>query len=276
MSDQRLTRERFLETVSKRVDADNLAEAALLIAAESYENLDVAGYLRQLDDLAEAADAKLGATTGPQRLLGLIDFLGRERGFSGNRDDYYDLRNSYLNEVLDRRVGIPITLALVYLEVGRRVGVELQGVGFPGHFLAVHNGHERTIIDPFFAAVLDEEACADRLRAVLGPDATFDEGLLQAVSPTQILVRMLSNLKLIHLRSKHFEQALACSERILIVEPDLITELRDRAALYLQLECFDAARSDLERFLAVAPDHESADLVHAELVKLRSSGPALH
>ncbi len=270
------TRERFRQTVSDRVDADNLAEAALLIAAESYDNLDVASYLRQLDDLADAARAKLGTATGIQRILGLIDFLGRERGFSGNRDDYYDLRNSYLNEVLDRRVGIPITLTLVYVEVGRRVGVELEGVSFPGHFLAVHNGRERTIVDPFFAAVLDEAACAERLHAVLGPDATFDEELLDAASPAQILVRVLSNLKLIHLRNKHFEQALSCSERILIVQPDLTTELRDRAALYLQLECFDAARADLERFLEVAPDHESADLVHAELVRLRSSGPALH
>lgn len=269
----------------------DLAEAALLIAADEYDAerpapsaaTEVAAYvdryLRELDELAAAARNRIDAVVAARQPIALIDFLAGECGFRGNQDDYYDRRNSYLNDVLDRRLGIPITLALVYIEVGRRVGLEIQGVGFPGHFLALHQSSDRevqTIIDPFFGIALDEEGCADRLRAVAGPDAAFDPSLLSVASSTQILIRMLANLKMIHLRSKNLERALACCERTLLVIPDLPTELRDRAALYLQLECFDSARRDLERFLEVAPHHESAELVHGELVKLRADGPALH
>ena len=269
-------RQRFRAAVGVDDSSVNLAQAALLIAAEAYEDLDVDGYLGRLDALAADARRQIDGASESERITAVIEFLAQQEGFRGNQDDYYDRRNSYFNEVIDRRTGIPITLALVYVEIGRRVGLDIQGVGFPGHFLAIHNGTERTIIDPFFGTTLDEAACSERLQSIMGPEAQFDESLLDVASPRQILVRMLSNLKLIHLREREFEQALACSERVLIVDPDLPTELRDRAALYLQLECFDAARTDLERFLEIAPEHESAALVHAELVKLRSSGPVLH
>ncbi len=270
------TREQFREAVAGPLQTADLARVALLIAAESYPGLDVAQYLQRIDALAEEAKGRLEGTDDAMRVGRLIEFLGRERGFTGNQDDYYDLRNSYLNEVLDRRTGIPITLALLYVEVGRQVGLDIQGISFPGHFLAVHRGSTPTIIDPFFGTALDEAACTERLRATMGPDAEIDERMLEVASPQQILIRMLSNLKLIHLRARDFAAALSCSERILLIHPDLANEIRDRAALYLQLECFDAARADLERFLEIAPQHESAELVRNELVKLRQSGPILH
>lgn len=273
-------RERFAAVVAAPDDAIDLAEAALLIAAEESEQDGLEGYLGHylelLDSLAAGARRRVRNADELGSPAALIEYLAKECRFRGNQDDYYDRRNSYLSDVLDRRVGIPITLAIVYIEIGRRAGLDIRGVGFPGHFLAQHNGAEPTIIDPFYGVVLDRDACAERLRAIAGPDAVLAPEMLSIASTREIISRMLGNLKIIYLRSRSFSEALSCSERILLVNPDHPIELRDRAALYLQLECFDAARKDLERFLEVAPDHDSAELVHGELVKLRARGPSLH
>ena len=268
-------RQRFAEIVSlpdKRID---LAEAALLIAAEAYPGLDIPRYIGMLDDLAAAEGA---ATAGDDatRVRGLLQFLAERRGFRGNQDDYYDRRNSFLTEVLERHTGIPITLTLVYLEVARRLGLALVGVGFPGHFLAKHAAAPELIIDPFFGQMLSRRDCEQRLRAVLGDDATLDASHLRASTPREILIRILRNLKQIYLRARELESALACSERILLVEPELAPELRDRGLLYEQLECFAAARADLERFLALAPDDPTATVVRQRLIELGRAGATLH
>src|SRR5262245_46299178 len=148
-------RDRFAELVGGADDAIDLAEAALLIAAESYPGLDVARYVAALDALAsEAEPAVRGAGSDPERVRRLVQCLAVERRFRGNQNDYYDRRNSFLNEVLERRTGIPITLAVVYMEVARRLGLLVLGVGFPGHFLAKHPGASELIIDPFFGQIL--------------------------------------------------------------------------------------------------------------------------
>jgi len=277
---QTTARERFAAMMAGPDAEIDLAVAALLIAAESDEAIDVdrhvAHYTHRLRELADAARPRIVQTSSGDRLPLLIDYLAREVGFRGNHDDYYDRRNSYLHEVLDRRLGIPITLAVVYITIGRHLGLDIQGVGFPGHFLAVHPGPPRTIIDPFQGIALDEASCAERLRTAAGPTATFAEDMLAPATPRQIVARMLANLKLIHFRAQEFEQALACSERIILAQPDHSSELRDRAVLYLQLECFDAARNDLERFLVLAPNDASADVVRQQLAELHASGPRLH
>ncbi len=269
-------RARFAELAGAPDDAIDLSEAALLIAAEAYPGLDVARYQRALDDLAaQAAPAMRGAAAEAERVRRLVHFLAVERRFRGNQDDYYDRRNSFLNEVLDRRTGIPITLALVYIAVARRLGLVLRGVGFPGHFLVKHGGPGGLIIDPFFGQIVSLQDCEQRLRAVMGPDAQLDPSYLRAARPKEILVRILRNLKQIYLQARELEPALACSERILLVEPDLAQELRDRGLLYEQLECFAAARADLERFLALAPDDPTADAVRARLIDLSRHGATL-
>jgi regulator of sirC expression with transglutaminase-like and TPR domain len=206
----------------------------------------------------------------------LTRFLFAEKGFVGNQADYYDRRNSFLNEVLDRRTGIPITLALVYREVGRRAGLAIHGVGFPGHFLAKVDGQPEIIIDPFFGAVLDESQCHERLREVLGKDAPFDKRYLRAATTREILVRMLNNLKHIYLNAKELERALSCCERILLLTPDNQHELRDRGLLYLQLECYGAAQRDLETFLQLAPDDEHADTIRQSLIEIRRHTVQIH
>lgn len=260
-------------------DADiDLAEAALLIAAEEYPDLDLARCLAQLDELAAGARRRVAAAGSDRaRTEALIDYVMREQRFVGNQDDYYDRRNSFLNDVLERRTGIPITLALVYMEIGRRAGLPVAGIGFPGHFLAKLAGNEEIVFDPFFGHLLSEEQCARRLQAVLGKDTPFDRTYLRAATAREIVVRMLRNLKQIHLQAREYAQALGCSERILLVEPDLPPELRDRGLLYSHLECYAAAQADLERFLALAPDDDSADVVREKLIELqRHAGATLH
>jgi regulator of sirC expression with transglutaminase-like and TPR domain len=268
-------RGRFAAAVQKDEAAIDLAEAALLIAAEAYPALDVARYTAQIDALAGATRAAVErADSDLARAQALVHALAVEHGFSGNRDDYYDRRNSFLNDVLDRRLGIPITLSLVYIEVGRRLGMPLVGVGFPGHFLTKLRGASEIVIDPFFGQILDDAACGERLRQMVGAQATFDRRLLRGAGAREILVRMLRNLKQIHAQAREHEAALACCERILLVEPGLPHELRDRGLLYLELECHAAAQADLERFLTLLPNDPSAAVVHEKLVELRRRGGA--
>lgn len=271
-------RRRFTSLVREADDRLDLTEASLLIAAESYADLDLDHYRRALDRLANGAAPRLRtAASDVERVRALIDFLAGEQQFRGNQDDYYDRRNSFLNEVLDRRIGIPITLALVYIEVARRLDLPVVGVGFPGHFLAKYAGAADVVFDPFFGRVLTEPDCAARLRAVLGADAPFDRRYLRAATAREVLVRILRNLKQIHLQAREYEAALSCSDRILLVDPELAPELRDRGLLYQQLECFTAARADLERFLALAPDDDSAGVVREHLIEIRRhSGSTLH
>jgi regulator of sirC expression with transglutaminase-like and TPR domain len=275
MSEPGSPRARFAAAVQRDEVAIDLAEAALLIAAEAYPSLDVARYTALLDALADAARAAVErADSELARAQALVHTLAVEHGFSGNRDDYYDRRNSFLNDVIDRRLGIPITLSLVYIEVGRRLGLPLVGVGFPGHFLTKLRGASEIVIDPFFGQILDDAACGERLRQMVGAQATFDRRLLRGAGAREILVRMLRNLKQIHAQAREHEAALACSERILLVEPGLTHELRDRGLLYLELECHAAAQADLQRFLTLLPNDPSAAVVREKLVALRRRGGA--
>jgi regulator of sirC expression with transglutaminase-like and TPR domain len=270
-------RERFAE-LARLPDAKvDLALAALWIAAEEYPSLDVRAYLARLDALAEAAAPRLGAAADAERAERLLRFLFLEQGFTGNEKSYDDPRNSYLNEVLDRRTGIPITLSLVLVEVARRLELPLRGVSFPGHFLVKLDGPALRVLDPFFGCVLSLAECRARLQAALGHDVAFDpERHLRAATPREVLVRILTNLKHIHLRARDFGRTLACCERILLLNPDSPTELRDRGLVFEQLECFAAAAHDLERFLRSAPDDETAPAVRDRLRALRARGQRLH
>ena len=270
-------RQRFAQLAALPDEAIDLAEAALLIAAEAYPGLDVAAYIGQLDDLAHAARPQLEAAASEhERVPHLNRFLFVEKRFAGNQKTYYDPRNSFLNEVLDRRKGIPITLAVVYMEVARRVGLPVHGVAFPGHFLVKYAGEPEIIIDAFFGQMLTEEQCRQRLRAVLGPNAAFDRRYLSPATTKEILVRMLGNLKQIYLKAGDDAAALSCVDRMLLVVPDSTRELRDRGMIYRRLECYRAAAADLERFLTLAPDDESAEVVRNTLVAIQRRAARLH
>jgi regulator of sirC expression with transglutaminase-like and TPR domain len=268
-------RARFEELARSPDDGIDLAEAALVIASEAYPALDPGAYLERLDALAAQAASRLRGDSR-ERTQALCRFLHRENGFRGNREDYYDPRNSFLNDVLDRGLGIPITLALVYMEVARRLAEPVQGVGFPGHFLVKYAGDEEIVIDPFDGAILSETDCRLLLRRALGDHACFDRRYLRPATTREILVRMLRNLKHVAVAGDRLNDAVACCDRILLLWPDCAAEYRDRGVLHQRLECFRAARADLERFLALAPDDPSAGAVRDTLDAVCACARHLH
>ncbi len=270
-------REQFLR-IARLPDASiDLAEAALWVAAEQYEGLDVPAYLARLAEFAERARPSVSSADSlEQSIAALNRFLYDEQSFRGNRSDYYDARNSFLNEVIDRRTGIPITLAVVYLSVAARLGLPVHGVGFPGHFLVRCAAPDEILIDPFEGKLLTRAECEARWLATLGADTPFDARSLEPAPARQTLARLIGNLKQIFLAQQDWPRALACVERILVLSPDAPLELRDRGLLYARLECFAAATADLQHFLALAPDDPTAAGVRQQLVELMRTSPPLN
>lgn len=243
----------------------DLAAPAFLIARLEYPHLDPEPYLDQLDAMGDAASERIAADPGHDAPLGArVDTLNRylftELGFAGNRNRYDDPRNSCLNEVLDRRTGIPITLSLVYIEVARRAGVRAEGINFPGHFLvrAQHDLHtddpgEGLIVDAFHAgAILTEDDCRTLLKGHLGEEATWEPQLLARATRRQILVRMLLNLKRLYVQWRSFPQARMVADVLLTLSPNAIAGLRDRGLLAYHMNDFPAALRDLEEYLKLS------------------------
>jgi regulator of sirC expression with transglutaminase-like and TPR domain len=251
-----------------------LAEAALWIAAEEYPELDVEAYLDRLDELAEVARRTMLPCAAEERAARFNDFFFRELGFAGNTETYEDPRNSFLNDVLDRRRGIPISLSLVYTEIGTRLGLPIVGVGFPGHFLVKWLAPE-VLVDAFHGKVISREDCAERLRASFGSEAALDDRMLAPASPREILTRWLRNLKHNYLGRGDLARALAAVDRILIIAPDEAPELRDRGILYHRLECYAAALADFERYLTLAPNDLMAGDIRSRLPELRREAARL-
>ncbi|MEW6323070.1 MAG: transglutaminase-like domain-containing protein [Acidobacteriota bacterium] len=243
----------------------DLAAPAFLIARLEYPHLDPGPYLDALERMGAEALARVAKEAGAHAPLGeRVDAVNRylfgELGFAGNRERYDDPRNSCLNEVLDRRTGIPITLALVYIEIARAAGLRAEGINFPGHFLVrvlpdLHTDDPGRgfIIDAFHGgAILNEDDCRALLRRHMGEDATLEPHLLGRATRRQILVRMLLNLKRLYVRWRSFPQARAVSDILLTLAPSSTTELRDRGLLAYHMNDFSAALRDLERYLRLA------------------------
>ncbi len=248
-----------------------LARAALLIAGEEYPALNVDHYMDRFAELAREAEPLVHAGDDTvERVQLLSEFLFTQKGFEGNRDAFGDPRNSFLNEVIDRRLGIPITLSVVYLEVGRRLGLNLHGVSFPTHFLvkAVDDRGE-LIIDPFNGgAIIGLDEIRARLAQIYGQPVEVHPAMLKAVGARQILARMLRNLKGIYTGAADWPRTLAALDRILMLDPRALDETLERAALYERMECFSAALSDFQSFLALAPEHPNADGARESVMRL--------
>lgn len=253
----------------------NLAEAALVIARDEYPQLDMGAYLGRIDGLAVTFRKRLRADIAPAETLAMLNhYLFEELAFSGNADDYYDPRNSYLNEVIDRKLGIPITLSVLYIEVGRRVGLPLSGVSFPGHFLLKCALRDGAVIFDAYAkgASLGIKDLQKRLRVLSGgmdvaPEAVMC--MLTAAQPAEILARMLRNLKAIHTERGDRTKALTAVNRVIDLYPDAADEYRDRARLLEALECCRAALADFETYLRLDPQAEDARTVRGKIAALR-------
>ena len=273
---------RFRQVVSGPDEAINLAEAALLIATEEYRDLDIAAYLARLDQLAATLKRRLRPDIGPaDTIIALNRFLFEEQGFSGDAVDYYDPRHSFLNEVLDRKRGIPITLAVVYIEIGRRVGLPVQGISFPAHFLVKCQLREGTVVlDPYAKGIsLSFDDLKQRIKSLrngVEPPRSVVAGALATASNKDIVVRMLRNLKSIYSHHKEWLKALAAADRIIIAMPDSAEEYRDRGMLYANLECFRAALFDLQAYLKMLPVAQDADVVREKVIELQAVASRLN
>jgi regulator of sirC expression with transglutaminase-like and TPR domain len=267
-------RERFAQLVGNSNDDFNLAEAALLIAQETQPDMDIAAYLHRLDALASAVRERLPGTPEASAIIAQLNqILFQEEKLSGNVTDYYDPRNSFLNEVLDRKTGIPITLSVIYLEVGRRLGLSLVGVGFPGHFLVKYTGPDgEVVLDPFHGGVqLSHEQLAQKLREMYGDGNPFLGQIPQLLTPAskrEILVRMLRNLKGVYLQRNDFSRALQAIDWILLVDPTLAVEIRDRGAVHQRVGQLQAASRDFRRYLQLAPQAQDAEAIRGILVRM--------
>ena len=270
--DSEEARARFISETQSSDEEIDLARAALLIAATEYPDLDLDQELAVLDSLAAGASRRLGDERDPLFTVNsLNEYLFDEMGFRGNQEDYYDPRNSFLNELLSRRLGIPITLSLLYIEVAKRLEVPLVGVGMPGHFLVRHLDVDDIFIDPFYGGVLlSEDECSQRLRQVVQAQVAWDPRYLAPIGNREFVARMLRNLKAIYLqRHKDLSRGLATINWILSIEPRSPPELRDRGLVHFRLGHHAQALVDLEDYLATTADGPGVEVIRDMTGQLR-------
>jgi len=224
--------------------------------------------------MAEEAQAGLGVGGDPPAALRRLNlYLFEEQGFRGNTEEYYDPRNSFLNDVLDRRTGIPITLSVVYMELGRRLGLTIRGIGLPGHFIVEWKGdREQLFIDPFNRGViLDARDCQALAARATGRAIELRPAHFRPVGKRQILARMLLNLKGIWFSRKEWGRALAVVERLLLIDPAAPGEVRDRGIVHARLGTWVAAVRDLEAYLRARPEAPDAESVRHHLRAVRQA-----
>jgi regulator of sirC expression with transglutaminase-like and TPR domain len=251
----------------------DLARAALLIGAEEEpRRADIGSCLARLDEMGEEARAR-AVRSGGSRVEALNRYLFEELGFAGNESDYYDPRNSMLHQVLGRRTGIPITLSVVYIEVGRRAGLRVEAVGLPGHFVVrafEDEEDEGVLVDPFNQRSTDPEECQSRIDLIYDGRLELGEDNLRAVGARSILARMLGNLKAVYVRAGLHRRALSAVERLLLLAPSDLDERRDRGMLLAQLGRLHEAIADTQTYLNLFPDAPDADSVREQLKRMQA------
>jgi regulator of sirC expression with transglutaminase-like and TPR domain len=281
---------RFKALLARPDEAIDLGEAALIIAAQEYPGLNEGYYLDRLDAMASDVRLLLADETDPYQIISVINsYLFGTLGYKGNETDYSDPRNSYLNDVLERRVGIPITISLVYLELTKRLGLPFEGVNLPGHFIVRYfepasrllgklnpgreayeesaaPGHEPILIDPFNGgAILTEEDCVRLVREVYGRPVPLSSVFMRPATPRQFLTRMLSNLKSSYVASEAFDKALKIEEFMIAIQPKDWSEIRDRGALRYRLGQRWRAIYDFQTYLRNQPDARDAEVIRKHI-----------
>ncbi|HTO91869.1 MAG TPA: transglutaminase-like domain-containing protein [Candidatus Sulfotelmatobacter sp.] len=265
-------RQDFIRSVERPEPAMDLARTALIVAAESDPNVDVDGVLHTLDSWADELRRRLDPDwNNLQKLARLRAYLFEELGFAGERRDYYNPNNSLLHQVMKSRRGIPLTLAIVFMELGWRLGIPFEGVGFPGHFMVRLTGEPGDLIlDPFeHGCSVHEEDLRRILQEVGGGALEFHEDLVASVGKRDIIRRLLNNLKGAYLRAGDDQHALAAVERLLLMLPGDAHETRDAGLLLYRLQRYGQALEKLEAYLATKPDPTDIDSVRAHVKELR-------
>lgn len=272
-------RSRFAGMLARADEQVNLAEAALLIAAEEYLSLDIEAYLGRIEQMAQRVKDRVHLELGPDRVIEELNrHLFEEEGFRGNSEDYYDPKNSFLNEVINRRMGIPITLSILYMETAWRLDLPMVGVGLPGHFIVKYKTADREIlIDPYHrGSLLSEEDCQRTVNQIYKGKITFHRGFLTSIPKRVILARVLNNLKGTYLRGKDFPRALAVVERLMVIHPDSPTELRDRGLIHGEMQKTSQAVADLRRYLEVVEEAEDRNAITEHLRQLQMRQTSLN
>lgn len=257
-----------------RLPDDELCLATAFLFSSMYANpsLEPHEYISALDALADGARRRLDGLSSPtQRLAAFIEYMALECGFHGNEERYYDPRNSFFHEVIETRVGIPITLSVIYMEVGRRAGVPFDAISFPFHFLISPRGIEDTFIDPYYSGRrLDRAQCEEFLAQRSNGSVEFTPRYLAPVGARAVLVRMMRNLKMAHVRAQEYVEAIDAIDVLLVWAPQLTRERRDRGLLWAKLGCFPAAIPDLQAYLDEFPDASDRQRIQMELENARS------
>jgi len=265
-------RDDFARAVGRPEPALDLARTALLVAAESDARVDVDSQIHTLESWAAELSARLEpGWNNLQKLARLRSFVFEDLGFRGDSQDYFSPSNSLLNQVMERRIGVPLTLSIIFMELGWRVGIPFEGVGFPGHFLVRLPGEPRDLVlDPFnHGRTMHEEDCRRLLDEVTGGRLEFDGRLLASVTKRDIITRLLRNLKGAYLRANQDEGALAAVERLLLIHPDDMDEVRDRGLLLFRLQRFSPALDALNAYLAARLDAPDRDNIAQHVISLR-------
>lgn len=267
----------YFATLVQQDESIPLFEAAMAIAQDADPTLDMNGAQIEVDQMAQRVQRRLPADASPIQKLRLLNhFFYREMGFAGNINDYYAPDNSYLNRVMLTRRGIPISLAVVYMELAEQIGLDVRGIAFPGHFLmklSISSGE--IILDPFNGVSLSREDLEERLEPYFDLDAQAQSlplGLyLREAPPRHILVRMLRNLKALYASPPDWQKLLDVQNRLVILLPDEIEERRDRGLAYAELECPQAALIDLQAYLQARPNASDARDLRARLPRLEAA-----
>lgn len=265
----------YFSTLVADDDSLPLTETAIALAQDAYPDLDLEAVLAELDELALRLKRRLPEGADLSEKIGALNrFFFRELGFAGNLNDYYDPDNSHLNIVLKRRRGIPISLAVLYLELGEQIGVPAKGVSFPGHFLLrVTLPEGDVMLDPTTGQSLSEAQMVDMLEPYIShTEQSVGNALrmlLQPATPREIVARMLRNLKAVYLQTERWQRLLAVQQRLVVLLPENIEEVRDRGFAYARLDYLRPALEDLERYLDDRPDAEDATTVESQLNELR-------
>jgi len=269
----------FRQAADRPEELIDLGRAALTIALPEYPILDFAAYLGRIDALALEVSERAGADGDVYRLVAALNFvLFSRHGFRGNRDVYYDPKNSFLNQVIERKTGIPITLSVLYMEVAKRIGLTFDGVGFPGHFMVktIAEGNE-IVIDPFDGGESkSREDLAAMLEQLYSGKVEMRAEFLAPLPKRRILQRMLTNLKAIYANANDMVKTLGTLDRLLIIDPASAEDTRDRGVIYSRLECYGQAKDDFERYLQLVPDAEDATAVREQLIELGKQVVLIH
>ncbi len=269
----------FREAIDCPEDQIDLGRAALAIARQEYPDLKIDDYLSQLDGLGQVVELRIGDERNPYRIIAALNtVLFKELGFQGNRSEYYDPKNSFLNDVITRKKGIPISLSVVYMEVARRVGLSLEGIGFPGHFLVKYDdGDVEILIDVFNGGEIRAREDLDRmLQQLYRGQVSYQPGFVAALGKRDILRRMLNNLKWIYLERGEPLKTLSVLDQLVILDPSAASEIRDRGLLYITLECYAQALDDLESYLRLTPGAEDAAMIKAQIESVRHRFVQIH